>query len=77
MTQSGFTNASLRQSMKVGDLVKFTKNSMLGLIVSIRSRETKDISPALFRVQWADGIYSNRFQNELEIVNEAEKISEN
>ena len=53
--------------MKVGDLVKFTKNSMMGLVVSIRRRETKD----MFRVQWADGVYSNRFESELEVICEA------
>jgi len=53
--------------MKAGDLVKFTANSMIGLIVSVRSRETKD----MFRVQWADGVCSNRFENELEVISES------
>lgn len=49
--------------MSVGDLVKFKANDILGLIVSIRSD--------MFRVQWADGVYSNRFENELEVISES------
>ena len=51
--------------MKVGDLVKFRENGVLGLIL-----ERLDNTWGLFRVQWFDGDYpvQARYAEEMEVV---------
>ena len=69
--------------MKVGDLVKFHSNGMIGLLYGIRSHETREIyikcrkyytpteDETLWAVLWADGAKSNRWQGELRGINES------
>ena len=54
--------------MKVGDLIKFGKNDMLGLIVD---KSPTPCDPDLFHIQWFDGSkIQARYADELEIINE-------
>ena len=54
--------------MKVGDLVKFRQNGVIGLILA----ELPAISvTGLFRVQWLDGAcpVQSRYGDEMEVIN--------
>ncbi len=52
--------------MKVGDLVRFRNNGMLGLIVKVTGSITR-----WYNIAWADGHTGNRLANELEVLNES------
>ena len=56
--------------MKVGDLVKFNSNGMIGLLLYEVSLP-KNAIEILWKVSWSDGTRSQRWQDELEIINES------
>tara|TARA_B100000809_G_scaffold251819_1_gene285774 strand:- start:3673 stop:3837 length:165 start_codon:yes stop_codon:yes gene_type:complete len=51
--------------MKVGDLVKFKNNGMIGLVVKVVAFE---LGEHWYRISWADGHVGNRLPDELEVV---------
>jgi len=51
--------------MRVGDLVKFKDNGILGLIVKVLTFEHGN---DMYRVSWADGHVGNRYAAKLEVV---------
>ena len=53
--------------MKVGDLVKFKNNGMIGLVVKVVTFE--DRRGPMYRVLWADGHIGNRLPSDLEVLN--------
>jgi len=69
--------------MKVGDLVKFKNNGMIGLLYEMRSYKTREVyikfrkyyTPAedetLWAVLWSDDTKSNRWQGELRGISES------
>ena len=52
--------------MKVGDLVKFDSNGMVGLLLQKHFMPQED--EVLWGVLWLDGTKSNRWDDELEVV---------
>ena len=61
--------------MKVGDLVRFRNNGMLGLIVKVTmaalARDADAVERRWYNIAWADGHTGNRLANELEVLNES------
>lgn len=70
--------------MKVGDLVQFASNGVVGLLCEkIRSYETREVyikfrkyytpaeDEALWAVLWSDDIISNRWQGEMRVISES------
>ena len=51
--------------MKIGDLVKFDSNGMIGLLLYKHYMPEDKI---LFKVLWRDGTKSNRWDDELEVI---------
>jgi len=51
--------------MKVGDLVKFKNNGMIGLVVKVVKRRMDDI----LTISWVDGHVGTRYADELELIN--------
>ena len=51
--------------MKVGDLVKFKNNDMLGLVVKVMMAHHQ----RWYNIAWADGHTGNRLAKELEVIN--------
>ena len=51
--------------MKVGDLVKFKNNGMIGLVVKLRMDHLGD---QMYTIAWADGHVGPRFADELEVI---------
>ena len=52
--------------MQVGDLIKFDSNGMIGLLLQKHYMQEGDI---LWGVLWRDGTKSNRWADELEVIN--------
>ena len=51
--------------MKVGDLVKFKNNDMVGLVMKLLMDHLGD---QMYTITWADGHIGNRGADELELI---------
>ena len=54
--------------MKIGDLVKFKNNGMIGLVINVRMEHLGD---RMYTIAWVDGHTGNRWADELELINES------
>jgi hypothetical protein len=54
--------------VKVGDLVKFKNNGMLGLVVKLAMVHLGD---EMYTITWTDGHTGPRWADELEVVSES------
>ena len=52
--------------MKVGDLVKFKNDVMLGLVVRVA---LDHLGETMYAIRWMDGHVGNRWADELEVIN--------
>jgi len=51
--------------MKIGDLVKFKNNGMIGLVVKLLMDHLGD---QMYTITWVDGHTGNRWADELELI---------
>ena len=59
------TKKNWRSLVRVGDLIKFDSNGMVGLLLQKHYMQEGDI---LWKVLWRDGTKSNRWDDELEVI---------